>query len=459
MIYFTIRRCQIPCKVLKGVKKGIRDWRSPSSPDAEVESSNAVYIGEQWWFVDPFMASPYSRISSMDREESQALSKKNMDDEQNHIAEPDDFFFLINPKEYIYFHWSMETKWQLLDIPLSREEFDSLASVGTHFFELGMSLCESSKGWFIYPTYGETTLTFGLPKDKAFTHQFEYRFFQRAQQDNEIDTLIKQWPSFVQQHQRCGLLAFTVRFPYTGEYMLEIYATTTDALFINNPSKFLAIYAFMCSDTYNLPPFRDSINDNIWSTGYLFHTQSQTEDFLVTAVHANDTFEKGSMQLHQDINNANSMFIYQEQYSAENLLSADLAMPGTNLMKTVGESAEDLLSLDEAIEDVNLWETVGKSANDLLSLDVAVLDANLQETVGEPTEDVLSFDVTMCSANLRGIVRESTEAVNVVLLSYDNETLDLSLQPGPFANFGTSFMNRSSRFTYYILSYICNSKL
>lgn len=52
----------------------------------------------------------------------------------------DDFYFLTDPEEFIDSHFPDEEKWQLLDIPISLEEFERRAFKTSAFFSMGLRL-------------------------------------------------------------------------------------------------------------------------------------------------------------------------------------------------------------------------------------------------------------------------------------------------------------------------------
>lgn len=52
----------------------------------------------------------------------------------------DDFYFLTDPEEFIYTHFPDEERWQLLDAPVSLEEFEKRVFKTSAFFALGLRL-------------------------------------------------------------------------------------------------------------------------------------------------------------------------------------------------------------------------------------------------------------------------------------------------------------------------------
>lgn len=54
----------------------------------------------------------------------------------------DDFYFLTDPDEFVHSHFPDETKWQLLDVPISLEEFERRVFKTSAFFSLGLQLIQ-----------------------------------------------------------------------------------------------------------------------------------------------------------------------------------------------------------------------------------------------------------------------------------------------------------------------------
>lgn len=52
----------------------------------------------------------------------------------------DDFFFLTDPEHFIETHWPEDPRWQLLQPPVSREDFEQRVFKTSEFFRLQLSL-------------------------------------------------------------------------------------------------------------------------------------------------------------------------------------------------------------------------------------------------------------------------------------------------------------------------------
>lgn len=81
------------------------------------------------------------------------------DDRKFHRAFEPHFFF-TSPREFIFDHLPEKDEWQLLDHPVSRDEFEATVHVKPGFFNLGMTLGENTAGTL--HADGEIVLRFGL---------------------------------------------------------------------------------------------------------------------------------------------------------------------------------------------------------------------------------------------------------------------------------------------------------
>lgn len=54
----------------------------------------------------------------------------------------DDFYFLTDPDEFVHSHFPDEKKWQLLDVPISLEEFERRVFKTSAFFSFGLQLIQ-----------------------------------------------------------------------------------------------------------------------------------------------------------------------------------------------------------------------------------------------------------------------------------------------------------------------------
>lgn len=84
------------------------------------------------------------------------------------VYEYDDFYFLTDPEQLIYSHWSHKSEWQLLYQPVSLQDFENLPLVKSYFFKCGMFFISHHNG-VVEGKKGRLALTLGFCKPTNFT--------------------------------------------------------------------------------------------------------------------------------------------------------------------------------------------------------------------------------------------------------------------------------------------------
>lgn len=116
-----------------GVESQVIPGRSPDpglelatrfGPEESNHAWNAVKIDGEWQLLDCTWGAGH------------------LDETRHFVREPNDDWFLVDPKVFIYSHFPEDPKWQLLQSPVSREEFDHMPLLSPQFFSLGFELLE-----------------------------------------------------------------------------------------------------------------------------------------------------------------------------------------------------------------------------------------------------------------------------------------------------------------------------
>ncbi len=89
---------------------------------------NAVKINGSWYLIDCTWGAGY------------------IDDNKKYVRKFDDYYFMTPPSEFIYDHFPEDSRWQLLEHPLSKSEFEKLAFVKSEFFDYGLKLDDRLEG-------------------------------------------------------------------------------------------------------------------------------------------------------------------------------------------------------------------------------------------------------------------------------------------------------------------------
>ena len=188
---------------------------------------NAVYIEDDWRFIDTLWGS---------------CDNKDPGDGEGRFA-CDESFFLADPKDLIYTHYSAVERWQLLDTPKSVEGFEELACLKNRFFDLGMTvlshpLCE------IQCPEGEVDVLFGLQPKSGLDQKFHcfISFYDKPESRRHLSKGTSMHvPVFVHRLTESSV-CLKVRFPERGIFKLEIVGKQVGPNCVYKTYDWVAIY-------------------------------------------------------------------------------------------------------------------------------------------------------------------------------------------------------------------------
>ncbi|MHC1630944.1 MAG: transglutaminase domain-containing protein [Methanotrichaceae archaeon] len=106
---------------------------------------NAIKIDGKWQLVDSTWGAGY------------------INDEKQFVRQFDDYYFLTPPEEFVYTHLPEETRWQLLEDPLSKEEYEQLVYLKPPFFKNEMEL--TSRAQAVIRTEDQANISIFAPED------------------------------------------------------------------------------------------------------------------------------------------------------------------------------------------------------------------------------------------------------------------------------------------------------
>ena len=139
----------IPCVIIRGhVKGGRYEVNKPLTSDL-IREWNAVLINEEWQFVDTLWGRIY-RDRRITREE---------------------WYLFPSPESLKYSHFPENKVWQLVEHPLSADEFTQLPILKKRFFEMNMELLSHTKGSVTCPS-GDLEFKFQLNTKNMDTQEF-----------------------------------------------------------------------------------------------------------------------------------------------------------------------------------------------------------------------------------------------------------------------------------------------
>ncbi len=151
---------------------------------------NAVKIDGKWYLLDSTWGAGYV-------------------DGRNYIQKFSKHYFLTPPEKFIYDHLPEDSKWQLLDSPISESEYSNLVYVRPPFFSNGLDLVSHTKA--VINTGSDLQVELRGPETALLISNLIYG---NTQLPNEYTfTQIKN-----------GKITIDIMFPSRGEYLLRLYA-------------------------------------------------------------------------------------------------------------------------------------------------------------------------------------------------------------------------------------------
>lgn len=121
-VFYAFSYAGIHSRIISGYAKGVNYKPGMKfNPDTDQHSWNSVYIYGTWCLVDADWA-------------ARGIIKKLR---KLHYR-LDEYFFLPDPNHFICDHFPNDDQWQLLERPITLEEFENMPHVKPEFFMYGL---------------------------------------------------------------------------------------------------------------------------------------------------------------------------------------------------------------------------------------------------------------------------------------------------------------------------------
>ncbi|XP_060597757.1 kyphoscoliosis peptidase-like isoform X2 [Ruditapes philippinarum] len=213
------KEVSIPVVIIPGCSKGLRHQPDKEFAIAERNHSwNAVYINDEWRFIDCTWGSGF------------------LDHNGKFCRKFDEFWFLTDPEIFAYDHFPSHEIWQLLENPISIDEFNKKPSLTEKSRELGFQL-KSHREPIVY-FENEVSISFA-------TETFPLSNITSDLKNDNHDE-INQYRCM----KRLDDKTFEIRVvpPKTGEYSLALYGKASD--YRHAKFRKLMEYTLRCEKAY-----------------------------------------------------------------------------------------------------------------------------------------------------------------------------------------------------------------
>lgn len=188
----------IHSKIISGYAKGV-DYipGMKFNPDTDKHSWNAVYINGTWGLVDADWA-------------ARGIIKKLR---KLHYR-LDEHYFLPDSHHFICAHFPNDKQWQLLERPITLDEFENMPHIKPEFFTYGLEIV-SHHSVIIYGQ-GEVNVRLRYP---ALKQKLDFDFILQFESGEEEEFKGTKLNRYGMQESVEGIASFRIRIPVKGSYI------------------------------------------------------------------------------------------------------------------------------------------------------------------------------------------------------------------------------------------------
>lgn len=246
------RRSGIKCVIIKGVCKSAGYEVGTSDTLKNLRTKwNAVWVNDSWRLIHPLWACQ----TVVGRSELNDWTA-NDDEEENTegwtVQKINEFFFLTDPHDFLYFCFPDDPKWQLLILPYDLRKFVRVPFLQEAYFRLGLRLV-TEQSCILNDIDGAVDIGFRVPEDYPIQMNYEL-FYKRDESDVDLDSRTS-LNKFVVMNFEDNIWSFIVRFPVPGVYKLSIFGGHID----RDHVPWIADFRLICKNTRdNCVPFPDA---------------------------------------------------------------------------------------------------------------------------------------------------------------------------------------------------------
>ena len=155
----------------------------------------------------------------------------------------DDFYFLADPDEFIFQFRADDERLQLLQTPISLDQFERLPYVYSHFFNRGLEFQGSTQAVLYADDHGVAEVKLGGCKDKAFDYELWFADRERNSKSESNDAALER---FVMHSLAEDRAVFRLQLPKSGSYILRVSLEENDQETHNRLLRFVCVLKVVC---------------------------------------------------------------------------------------------------------------------------------------------------------------------------------------------------------------------
>ena len=140
----------------------------------------------------------------------------------------DEHYFLTDPDEFIQEFWASDPDWQLLERPVSLDDFENMPFVRSVFFHYGLEFENDYRSVLHTDSKGGTEIKIQVPPEfmKDIVFHYQIRFADRERRNNtEFNGASLERFVF---HSLVDGVLFRFYVPMAASFFIEVFANTID---------------------------------------------------------------------------------------------------------------------------------------------------------------------------------------------------------------------------------------
>ncbi|CAF0923434.1 unnamed protein product [Brachionus calyciflorus] len=215
------------CVDIKGHSKSVGyEPGMKIQPGKFTNTWNAVLIDGEWRFVQCNWGARHL-VMSKDKKLEDTNPKIQTKPSRDKIKyQYDEHYFLPDPDEFILEFFPHNIEWQLLEQPISLEEFESLPFVRSLFFHYHLDFLNQRQAVIFTNSRGACDIKLRMPEDLKSRLAFHFHLRVANREENEINGV--KLERYVLHTIQDDLVSFNVHVPQIGEYFIEIFASLVE---------------------------------------------------------------------------------------------------------------------------------------------------------------------------------------------------------------------------------------
>jgi hypothetical protein len=449
------------CVDIKGHSKSVGyEPGMKIQPGKFTNTWNAVLIDGEWRFVQCNWGARHLVMSKDKKNETnnnipQPTSNNNNKTSRDKIKyQYDEHYFLPDPEEFILEFFPHNPEWQLIEQPITLEEFESLPFVRSLFFHYHLDFVNQRQAVIYTNSRGACDIKLRMPEDLKSRLAFHFHLRLSNRDDSEINGI--KLERYVLHTIQDDLVSFNVHVPQIGDYFIEIFASLVEP--DTNPFgqtfklKCVCKYKISCEELtqrmHPLPacasgewgPMKAQRHFNIQSLKHksaIIETQIQHLELkfdlpkflkIHGKLHNNNASDLDKHVKHEVATNTNqlAMYLYLPE---EGQYGLDIYVRDPEIQsekRTMSHCCKYLINFNRksgavTVTNVNNSNTLNNSSSGIVHQSIPVVVSNLPPLSVPPTSIPNGNGSESSSSLLLGPNIELLNSLGMIPLSYTNE--------------------------------------